>query len=88
MPRTLFALAFGVGLLVAPVYAQSLPEWAAPPTAEGPSNAGAGGPCGPAPCPPPPPPPVPIDGGLGLLALAGAGFAAHRLRRRARRGEE
>jgi len=29
------------------------------------------------------PPIVPVDGGLALLALAGAGYAAHRLRRRA-----
>lgn len=81
MMRALLLTSALAALASAPSSAQSLPEWAA----SGPAPAAQANVA-------PPSPPfgggapekVPVDGGLGLLALAGAGYAARRLRRRAR----
>ena len=58
----------------------SVPDWAAPSSAnpyDAPSVAAVDGPGIPS-----APAPVPLDGGLSLLALAGAGYAAKKLRDR------
>jgi hypothetical protein len=82
MFRSLCALAL---LALSPLAgAQDLPSWATAPPAPADEVDGGSPPAEDAgPVLPPPPPPVPVDGGLALLALAGAGYAAHRLRRRA-----
>ena len=66
-------------LIAVPASAQTLPSWAAPPEAAGPSSALSSAGDDP-PAPPGRPTPVPLDGGAALLALAGAAYAARRLR--------
>jgi len=71
---------FALSLTIAgSVFAQGVPDWAAPIPPDERTVEPSSGTGGTPPANPFTPAPVPIDGGLALLALAGAGLAARLL---------